>query len=1365
MAKLTRNYSPKTLKVLFALSDNQCAHPDCDNPVIELSTNLSDAHVAAQICHIYAISDDGPRGKAGLTENERNAPENLILLCRHHHGIVDDQHESYPAKVLKEWKQNQQDKATRVLSGNLRTIDPDIVAHPYFPRELVDQRIALELGNLRKKRFFAEFDTAANAKMFGKQLVDGELSGTRSVIRSKALAWCARLLVRCSALDAAGDFLDVARQLSDCEEIIIADAFVLSQKGEKEASLRLLAKLDSASAMSAALMVTLHHEGGEGAITWFEKTGRDPASLDSDGKFILLVHQLKSSKWDAAERVSLTLTEEDYVNTPALRRQRALVCLLRAVPIEFRSIVTTQLPLDMANFPLASDASSMGAREEARNLFIEAASAEREFECHGIASLDDEYTLWLELRNPATADLGYKRLEEKLRAPRTALELVPFGLQFGVKLDLAAVEQAIEQDMALSGGITPKSAVARLTLALTQKSHNDVVNYIERHYEDLLKVINEFYLTGLQIEALSRAGMLDRAKLRLDDLIEKGLSLEDASRLRRMIAASSGPDPIALRKKQFDETNALSDLIVLVDEMELRGNSEELCYYAELLFQRTRSVADAERLAIAQTNNQKSALVLKFLDEFPEVREQSNKLQMSYCWALYNEGKLLEAQSELVKVEDDPRDSNYRILKVNLAIASGDWPSLTAYIASEYQAKDDRNAIELIQTAQLAHHLGSSLARNLTFEAAAKGSGDPRVLAAAYHLAATAGWEGDDVVGQWIHTAADLSGDQGPIQKMSLQDLVERKPDWDRRESDILGMLGRGDCPMFIAGKALNRTLADFMLFAALFNQTESDPRHRRLVPAYSGQRTNLDFKNGVTVGIDATALLTLSVLNLLDEALSAFDAVYIPHSTLFWLFEEKQKADFHQPSRIKEAHKFRSSMAKGALRSDVFLGHQDDSLSVQVDDELAILLTEAKQNKGELEPQKLVVRPSPVYKLGSLMDEEADLTQYAGVLSSCLSIAEKLREKGQITSEEVKKARAYLQLHEKPWPEQPEIHDGAVLYLDELAVAYFLHLGFLDKLSAAGFSPVVLQSKVHEFDALISYGDISETVNGAIERIRHALHEGIAAGRVAVGRQTSLEQQGGSEVANHPTVEVLALADQCDALLVDDRFINQNQEIKGKIGSSVVYSTADLINALVALGTISFEQAGEYRTLLRRACYFAVPIGEDELSSYLAECTITNNTVNETAELKAFRENLLCVRMSNWLQLPKESQWLHRTTNVLIKVLKSLWKQDTDLTTKKVLSNWLLGQIDVRGWAHRLEVEAADGLVSTGRGAFILLLFVPPFDVSEEAKKHYWGWLDESLLHDIEQQFPQLYEWIVDNQKHQVSSLVEKNLSVGGEV
>jgi hypothetical protein len=74
------------------------------------------------IAHIYASSDNGPRGNLSLTNKQRNSPENLILLCGHHHPIVDTQHETYPASMLLEWKEAQERPAREELATKMKDV-------------------------------------------------------------------------------------------------------------------------------------------------------------------------------------------------------------------------------------------------------------------------------------------------------------------------------------------------------------------------------------------------------------------------------------------------------------------------------------------------------------------------------------------------------------------------------------------------------------------------------------------------------------------------------------------------------------------------------------------------------------------------------------------------------------------------------------------------------------------------------------------------------------------------------------------------------------------------------------------------------------------------------------------------------------------------------------------------------------------------------------------------------------------------------------------------------------------------------------------------------------------------------------------
>lgn len=1253
--------------------------------------------------------------------------------------------------------------AKRHLSAIPKAAQANMSISPHFPRGVIDQKIEKEIEILCKTRLFDEFNRIDNALILGKRVIEGELSGGTNAVRSRALAWCARLLAPSEKVEIAKEYLGLAKQLDICPEIDIAAAFIASRIDGKEVALNILAAIDSSSARTAAFMVVMHREGTKSAIDWLEKTEIDSGDMDSEGKFFLLNCQLELAQWEDAEETVRMLSEYDLDNTPALYHSVAITYLLKAVPVEFRFLVLNQLPLYSKNFPLASDMSLMSARETAFRYFSKAAEVERQLNCPRIALRDDEYALWLELRNPETADAGHKRLEDKLRDLKSALHLVPLGLQFEIDFDIAAVKREIERNIALHGGITREAAIANLVLVLEQEP-KDVAIYVERHYDDLSKFIDEKQISILRIEALSRAGMPDEAKRHLLPLSKGGISEGDEARLRRMIAEASGENPIALRKDQFKQTDALNDLIALVNELYTRESWSEFCKFGYELFRRTHSVDDAERLARALFNIQKNDEIIDFLKPFPHLLQQSKNLQMLYCWALYNEGHFLEARSELTKLDDAWDDPNYRQLGINLGIALGDWTSLLTHVANEYQARDSRNARDLIQIAHLAHNLGSPQAKNLTLAAADKGKDDPEILVEAYNLAATAGWENEEVVVRWIRKAAELSKSDGPIRRVSLRDLAGWKPEWDRRESETWQALGRGDMPMFLAGEALNRTLVNLMLFPALANLSKRDPRRRDAISAYSGKRSPQPLDTTAeTVGIDASALLTLGFLDLLDEAFDAFETVYVPHSTLIWLFEEKQRTAFHQPSRIRDASRIQDMIATDTLVKFIPSTVADSDLSAQVGDNLAILIAEAEKLGGEEETQHIVVRPSPVHRLGSLIDEEVDLTGHADVISSCLPIVEKLKQQGQITANEESEARAYLQLHEKPWPQQPAISDRAVLYLDDLAINYFLHLGMLDKLKAAGFKAVASPSEVSESNALISYESSANKAIGTIERIRDALNSRIESGKIKVNRQYKPDNLKERPEANHPTIGVFALAEVCDAVIIDDRFVNQHESIDESGMKATIFSTLDLLDRLVSIDAITSVQRMEYRTLLRRAGYFFIPVREDELAQHLKSCSVTDGKIDETAELKAIRENLLRVRMSDWLQLPKEAPWLDMITKVFITVLKGFWKSGADLSKARAISDWIVSQIDTRGWVHRLDVEIADGIIKTGRGNCAILLLTPPLNAPGDIREAYWEWMEYRVLNQIKEQSPEMYNWIVDIHRKNVLSIADMDLDQGG--
>ena len=1155
--------------------------------------------------------------------------------------------------------------------------------------------------------------------------------------------------------------MGLAKTLGDSPEIRIAEAFVLSQKGDKAAALQILAAIDSCASRSAALIIVAHHNGAECAVQWIHDARYEAGDLDADGKNLLLNYQLQLGHWDNVAKTVGSFSESDFEETPILHHSAALAKLSIAVPADFRAVTLKQIPFDAANTPLASDATAMDARCAAHRHFLSGVEVAKQLGCLHAARIDDEYALWLELRDPAQSVHGKSRLVGKLRDPSIGLGFVRYALQFGIEMDLNAVERDIERNIAINGEMTIDAAVARFALAFTKATPKESADYIARYHDQLAAHIPSNLMRSLQIEMLSLAGLIERANAIFSQLIEQGIPVEQENNLKRLISESQGDNPVKTRKEQYRSTGNLADLINLVTELEKHRQWDDLCEFGKRLFEETHSLRDAERLVNAFNSIHRSDALVDFLNANPNLLTQSGHLKMFYAWGLYNEGALLESRAALAELSDDAASPNYRVLQVNLGIAMGDWASLSNYIANEYQNRHDRSARDLIDAAQLAFHIAAPHAKELVFEAAAKADGDATILARAYFVATSAGWENDPEIFQWLEQAAELSDENGPIQKMNLKDILDRKPEWDRRESDIWQWLAQGQIPIFMAAQSLNKTLINLTTFPALANLSETDPRRRSAIPAYSGGRVPQQFDlTGKKVALDATALLTLSFLNILDVALGAFETVYIPHSTLGWLFEEWQKAAFHQPSRMRNARKVRDLLATNVLEEFSPISVANSDLALQVGDELAALIAEAEKIREGDDTQHIVVRSSPVYRLSSLLEEEADLSAYAAALSSCLTVVAKLRQKGQITANEEKRACAYLQLHEKPWPNQPEISDGATLYLDGLAITYLLHLGLLGKLKAAGLRAVVSPREVLEADALIAYERTSNEVKDVIESVRASLNSRIASEKVRVGgrQKINADEDEDKSILEHPTVGVIDLAPYCDAAIVDDRFINQHPNIDSGGTQAPVLSTLDLLDALVSGAVISDGDRLEYRTRLRRAGYFFVPVSEKELERCLKASDVVDGNVLETAELKAIRESMLHVRMNEWLQLPEEALWLASTIEVFIRVLKSLWVEGADRSIITARSDWILNQIDVRGWAHSFGPENGDNIVRLGRGAHILRLALP-INASKEVNDAYLEWVEDRILAPTRENFPDLYSWIVEHYGKLVAEISEKRL------
>jgi len=88
--------SDATIKRLFAMCHNLCAHRDCGQPLVEGGT------IVGEVCHIKGEKPGAARYDPDRTDAERHAFENLICMCRKHHKIIDTEKENYSVERLLE---------------------------------------------------------------------------------------------------------------------------------------------------------------------------------------------------------------------------------------------------------------------------------------------------------------------------------------------------------------------------------------------------------------------------------------------------------------------------------------------------------------------------------------------------------------------------------------------------------------------------------------------------------------------------------------------------------------------------------------------------------------------------------------------------------------------------------------------------------------------------------------------------------------------------------------------------------------------------------------------------------------------------------------------------------------------------------------------------------------------------------------------------------------------------------------------------------------------------------------------------------------------------------------------------------------
>lgn len=129
MAEIPKRKEPdqEVKRRLFMLSGNQCAFEGCVQPIID-----ADGVYVATLCHIEAALPKGERFNADMTNEERAAFSNLMLMCERHHRVTDDV-DAYPVGRMQDIKRRHEAKFSEGVRRFLTGVEDDTLGYEAKP--------------------------------------------------------------------------------------------------------------------------------------------------------------------------------------------------------------------------------------------------------------------------------------------------------------------------------------------------------------------------------------------------------------------------------------------------------------------------------------------------------------------------------------------------------------------------------------------------------------------------------------------------------------------------------------------------------------------------------------------------------------------------------------------------------------------------------------------------------------------------------------------------------------------------------------------------------------------------------------------------------------------------------------------------------------------------------------------------------------------------------------------------------------------------------------------------------------------------------------------------------------------------------
>lgn len=1318
-------------KIVCLLSYNQCAFPGCsveiagppdpESPILGLR---------GDICHIVSPSARGPRPNSGLTSEQLNHHDNLILLCNNHHREIDKVNpDKYTTEVLKEMKRTHQTAVRDQVIKNSQTIPIEAFSDSQFPVDIIDHHVEDYIRKIYQKSCYNEFDESPQIADLFDELTTGRLSYATRAVRSMAMATLALIFERRQEHDRALEAVDSALMLAHTERASLAKTLIGGTDSTKASSLQKLHATATPAARTTALLLTAKVSGCLAALDWYTNSGLRTEDLDPEGQLALCTMLLRESHWNQAIESASEINPTAITAMPALNHTVAMANLVMALPAEYRCHFVNGMPLNARYYPLIDKPKAMVYRRTAIQHFLAAATAAKLLDLPATRANEERYAIWLQLMDVETEDSGQQLLRERLQPLASALPFMQLGIEFEILDDLSSVRRELARQRVLNGGETAYSAAASISILMRIGDPAKLSTYIETRFDELSRYMEPSSLIRARLLALSAAGNAQHASAILSQLPADMLSRADRDEIEALIASDSEGTDLQILKSQFESHPSAHNLQALVYFLDSTERWTELCHYGRSLFDQAPTATVATSLAYAYYQTNQPELIIDLVLEEVSFLSMSPRLRLLYCWALHSTGDFREARMQLKYVPINLDERAYRLLRRNLDISTGYWDNLPMFIQGEIEQIETRSPSELVDTARLAAGIKSSHSISFIRAAAQKGSDDPEVLVACNSLATRLGFEGSNDVSEWFFRAVELSQADGPLKVLSSDEMIAYRETWADTQIHIHRLLAAAEIPIFLAAHRLGRCLLDDTLIRAMRNENTDDIRDRFPVPAYCSNRDVPGYDDVQILGIDATAVLNLAFLGILEDTIDSFDKILVSSSMLEWLFDEHTRSTIQQPGLLEHASQLVSLSETAKIDFIDRRTNVPQTLIDEIGHDVATLICEAQSNSADTAVPHLVVHPAP----SPLDDIDGSRTNALegcrSVLTSCSSVVTWLAECGQLLQKEISGALAFLAANEEPWPRPVRIAQGNHLYLSALTILYLQRLRILHKLPRSGVTVHASTASLDEARWTISHAQLLDTTARHVESIRSAIVSRIDSGRVSFAGRTMIAESEAERLVRHPSIDLAAISEGADAIVCDDRFCNKYSAARRSPKQVPIITTLNLLDILVQRQRLSSEDRDSHRTRLRQAGFIFIPVTEDEIVRFLRASQCKDGTVTESAELRAIRDNLYVVRMRGWFEPPVDHGWMDSLFTAVATALPKLWNGELSVPVATAYSSWLKGQFNVRHYGHFFHGHDAFAQMRSYEADFASEVLRTAQHLTPARLVEFLAWFDESML------------------------------------